>query len=69
MRGWTSFDPETASHIQPAGDWAELMSGDFVRCRLDDDYLEKVDAYVAEFGAGAARLLLREQSPSTESLE
>ncbi len=58
MRGWSSFDPATASHIQPVAGWAELMSGDFVRCRLDDDYLEKVDAYVAEFGAGAARLLL-----------
>ena len=60
MRGWTAFDRETASHIQPVADWAALMSGDFVRRRLDDDYLEKVDAYVAEFGAGAARLLLSE---------
>ncbi len=58
MRGWTAFDPETASHIQPVKDWAELMSGDFVRRRLDADYLAKVDAYVAEFGAAASRLLL-----------
>ena len=58
MRAWTSFDSETASHIQPIAGWAELMSGDFVRCRLEDDYLEKVNGYVAEFGAGAARLLL-----------
>ncbi len=58
MRGWSSFDPQTAPHIQPIADWAELMSGDFVRRRLDDDYLKKVNAYVAEFGAAAAQLLL-----------
>ena len=58
MRGWTSFDPETASHIAPVAAWAELMSGDFVRRRLDADYLENVNAYVAEFGAAASRLLL-----------
>ena len=58
MRGWRSFDPETASHILPVADWAELMSGDFVRRRLYTDYLANVDAYVAEFGAAASRLLL-----------
>ena len=41
-------------------DWAELMSGDFVRRRLDSDYLAKVDGYVAEFGVAASRLLLSE---------
>ncbi len=58
MRGWTSFDPETTSHIQPVARWAELMSGDFVRRRLDADYLANVNTYVAEFGAAASRLLV-----------
>jgi hypothetical protein len=55
---WTSFDPGTASHIKSVEDWAEWMSGDFVRRQFDPDYLEKVDGYVGEFGAGAAGLLL-----------
>ena len=58
MRSWAAFDPETESHISSVADWANLMSGDFVRRRLDADYLAKVDAYVAEFGAAAAQLLL-----------
>ncbi len=58
MRGWSSFDPATASHIAPVGEWAAVMSGDFVRKRLDADYLANVNAYVAEFGAAASQLLL-----------
>ncbi len=38
-------------------DWAEFMSGPFVRNRLDSNYLDSIDAYVAEFGREAAALL------------
>ena len=57
MRAWSEFDPETERQIRPLGDWAEFMSGSFVRNRLDPSYLEHIDTYVAEFGRQAAARL------------
>ncbi len=57
MRGWSGFDPETERQIRPMIDWAEFMSGPFVRKRLDSNYLDSIDAYVAEFGREATALL------------
>ena len=57
MRGWSEFNPETERQILPLTEWAEFMSGRFVRNRLDPTYIENLDTYVAEFGqAGAKRL-------------
>ena len=57
MRGWSEFDPETERQIRPLTEWAEFMSGPFVRNRLDSTYIDKLDAYVAEFGREAAARL------------
>ena len=54
MRRWSSYDASTARQIRPVSVWAELMSTDFVRRRLEPDYLANLEKYVAEFGRRAA---------------
>ena len=45
---WSQTDPNSGDGIRPVEDWAAVFSIDLFRCRLDPDYLSKMQSYRAE---------------------
>ncbi len=56
IRNWTRFDPATEEGIIPLPDLAKLFSGNFMRKRLDPDYVSRNQEYLGEFLAEIATL-------------
>jgi hypothetical protein len=49
IRNWTRFDPATEEGILPLQEVATLFSGNFLRKRLDPDYVSRNKEYLGEF--------------------
>ncbi len=56
IRNWTRFDPATGEGIMPLPDLVKLFSGNFMRKRLDPDYVSRNQEYLGEFLAEIAAL-------------
>ena len=56
IRNYTRFDPATAEGILPLSDVAKVFSGNFLRKRLDPDYVSRNKEYLGEFLADVAEL-------------
>lgn len=53
VRTWSDFDPKTEKAIKPVREWAAMLTGaDLFARRLDDDFVEKSQAY-GEVALGA----------------
>ncbi len=58
VRKWSDFDATTEKSIKPVGEWAVMVTGaNLVRCRLDDDFVAKSEAYGNELLAGLSAAL------------
>jgi hypothetical protein len=49
IRNWAKFDPGTEEGILPLQDVVTLFSGNFLRKRLDPDYVSRNKEYLGEF--------------------
>jgi len=47
---WSLYDPASRDAIMPVEDWAKVFAGPLFRCRLDPDYLGRIDEYRPDFG-------------------
>jgi hypothetical protein len=56
IRNWPGFDAATEEGIIPLEDMAKLFSGNFLRRRLDPDYVSRNKEYLDEFLAEIAEL-------------
>ena len=56
IRNWARFDPAAEEGILPLSDVAQVFSGNFLRKRLDPDYVSRNKEYLGEFLAVIAGL-------------
>jgi len=56
IRNWTGYRPETEEGIVGLQDLVGLFSGDFVRRRLDADYVSRSPEYVGGFLSAVAEV-------------
>ena len=56
IRNWAGFEPATEEGIIPLQDMAALFSGNFMRRRLDRDYVSRNKEYLGEFLGEIAEL-------------
>jgi hypothetical protein len=56
IRNWARFAPATEEGILPLADVAKVFSGNFLRKRLDPDYVSRSKEYLGEFLAEIAEL-------------
>jgi hypothetical protein len=56
IRNWAGFDPAAEGGIVPLQDMAALFSGNFMRRRLDPDYVSRNKEYLGEFFTEIAEL-------------
>jgi hypothetical protein len=58
VRTWVDFNTITANTIKPVQEWAALFQGArLFQRRLDDDFVEKSEAYANEALSGLAQAL------------
>jgi len=56
IRNWAGFAPGSEEGILPLPDLARVFSGNFMRRRLDPDYVSRNKEYLGEFLAEIAEL-------------
>jgi len=56
VRNWAGFAPASEGGIIPLPDMAALFSGNFMKRRLDPDYVSRNKEYLAEFLGEIAEL-------------
>ena len=56
IRNWAGFDPAAVEGIISLPDVAALFSGNFMRKRLEPDYVSRSREYLGEFFAKIAEL-------------